>query len=322
MACSIFIQAKAWMDVETCWKWFNEVFLPEVKKRTGRRVLLLLDNAPRHFEAFEHDNVRIVFFPPNCTSWKQPCDMGIIAVLKKRFKYLYLKDVLDFYELDEEAKLRKKMQGRRIRRGVAGVAYGYPAHLLDVASNVKEAWQSVSPSSIKNAFIKVKIMTLEADQEAVNEIEDLVTEVTQAITTLNLSIGQDELEEFVHVDDENSEEFVAVVLEDVEELLGTMKIAEENLDDDNDDDILTSQASGSGLGNTVVFKGFESLYKQVVDIEDQLLCSEVREEAKETFDDLRKLFESFQSKVRAVTLKAKRKILQNLRQMTIHDMLN
>ncbi len=111
-------------------------------------------------------------------------------------------------------------------------------------------------------------------------------------------------------------------MEDVEELLGTMKIAEENLDDDNDDDIFTSQASGLGLGNTVVFKGFKSLYKQVVDIEDQLLCSEVREEAEETFDDLRKLFEWFQSKVRAVTLKAKRKILQNLRQMTIHDMLN
>jgi len=35
--------------------------------------------------------------------------MGIIAALKKRFKYLYLKDIIDFYELDEEAKLRKKM---------------------------------------------------------------------------------------------------------------------------------------------------------------------------------------------------------------------
>ncbi len=165
-------------------------------------------------------------------------------------------------------------------------------------------------------------MTLKADQEAVNEIEDLVTEVAQAIAPLNLSVGQDELEEFVHVDDENSEEFATAVLEDVEEFLETMKIAEENLDDDNDDDILTSQASGSGLGNTVVFKGFESLYKQVGDIEDQLLCSEVWEEAKETFDDLRKSFESFQSKVRTVTLKAKRKNLQNLRQMTIHDMLN
>jgi hypothetical protein len=82
-----FIQAKAWMDVKTCWKWFNEVFLPEVKKRTGRQILLLLDNAPGHFEAFERDNVRIIFFPPNCTSWKQSCDMGIIAALKKRFKY-------------------------------------------------------------------------------------------------------------------------------------------------------------------------------------------------------------------------------------------
>jgi adenine-specific DNA methylase len=133
----------------------------------------------------------------------------------------------------------------------------------------------VSPSSIKNAFIKAEIMTLKADQEAVNEIEDLGTKVAQAIAALNLSVGQDELEEFVHVKDENNEEFAVVVLEDVEKLLETMKIAEENLDDDNDDDILTSQMLDSGLGNTVVFKGFESLYKQVVDIEDQLLCFEV-----------------------------------------------
>ena len=59
-----FNQTKAWMDVTTCWKWFNEVFFPEVKKHTGHRILLLLDNAPGHFEAFEHDNVRILFFPP------------------------------------------------------------------------------------------------------------------------------------------------------------------------------------------------------------------------------------------------------------------
>ena len=136
-------------------------------------------------------------------------------------------------------------------------------------------------------------MTLEADHGAVNEIKDLATEVAQAMATLNRSVGQDKLEEFVHVDDENIEKFESVVLKDVEELLEMMKIAEENLDDDNDDDILTSQASSTGLGNTVVFEGFESLYKQVVDIEDQLLYSEVREEVEETFDDLRKLFQSF-----------------------------
>ncbi len=165
--------------------------------------------------------------------------MGIIAGLKKRFKYFYLKDVLDFYELDEEAKLQKKMQGWRLRRDAIGVAYRNPAHLLDAASYVKEAWQS-----IKNAFIKAKVMTLKAYQEVMNEIEDLGTEVAQAIATLNLSIGQDKLEEFVHVDDENSEEFTVAVLEDVEELLETMKIIEENLDDDNDDDICRNPTLG------------------------------------------------------------------------------
>ncbi len=57
-----------------------------------------------------------------------------------------------------------------------------------------------------------------------NKIEDLGTEVAQAIVALNLVVGQDELEEFVHVDDENSEKFATTILEDVEKLLETMKI--------------------------------------------------------------------------------------------------
>lgn len=100
-----FNQAKAWMDVETCWKWFNEMFFPEVKKITGRRVLLLMDNAPGYFQSFKRDNIRVVFFPLNCSSWKQPCDLGIIAALKKRYKYLYLKDVSTFTNLTTTWKL-------------------------------------------------------------------------------------------------------------------------------------------------------------------------------------------------------------------------
>jgi hypothetical protein len=76
----------------------------------------------------------------------------------------------------------------------------------------------------------------------------------------------------------------------------------------------------NGLKNKVIFQGFDSLYKQVLNIEDQLLCLEVQAEAKETFNDLKKLFELFQSKIRMVNFKAKRKKLQNLCQMTINDM--
>ena len=61
----------------------KKFFYPEVKNRTGCPVLLLMDNAPGHFPAFERNNIKVVFFLPNCTRWKQPCDMGIIAALKK-----------------------------------------------------------------------------------------------------------------------------------------------------------------------------------------------------------------------------------------------
>jgi hypothetical protein len=177
------------MDVETYWKWFNEVFVLEVKRWTGRLVLLLMDNVPGHFNAFECDNIRVVFFPPNCTSWKQPCDMGIITAFKKRCKYLYLKDILDFYELDEWLKQQKRELGKWLRRGAAGVFYGNPAHLLDAASYVKEASDSVSSSSIKNAFSKAELMNLELEPGAESENNVIATELAQTIESLNLSIN-------------------------------------------------------------------------------------------------------------------------------------
>jgi len=155
--------------------------------------------------------------------------------------------------------------------------------------------------------------------EVGNKVDNLCTEFSKAMESLNLSINPSELEEFVHIDDEDNEEYATIVLEDVEELLETMKIIEMAMDDDGDVNI---QKLNVGLENEVIFQGFDSLYKQVLDIEDQLLCLEVQIKAEETFDDLKKLFESFQSKIRTVGLKAKRKKLQNLCQMTIHDMFN
>lgn len=51
----------------------------------------------------------------------------------------------------------------------------------------------MSPSSIKNAIVKTELMTLETDQEAMNEMKNLVREVTQTIVTLNFLVGQEEV---------------------------------------------------------------------------------------------------------------------------------
>ncbi len=162
-------------------------------------------------------------------------------------------------------------------------------------------------------------MNLEPKPGAESENNVIATELAQTIESLNLSINQLELEEFVHIDDESNEEYAAVVLEDVEELLESMKINEAGLDEDSDvnqlEQIVESQ-------DRVEFHGFESLYKQILDIDNQLLCSNVQTEAEEAFDDLKKSFKEFQAKVRVVVLKARRKKNQNLRQMTIHGMFH
>jgi hypothetical protein len=93
-------------------------------------------------------------------------------------------------------------------------------------------------------------MNLESKLEAGNEVDDLCTEFSKAMESLNLSVDPSELEKFVHIDDEDNEKYATAVLEDVEELLKTMKIPETAMDDDGDVNI---QELNVGLENRVIF---------------------------------------------------------------------
>jgi len=108
-------------------------------------------------------------------------------------------------------------------------------------------------------------MNLEPELGAKSENNLIATELAQTIESLNLSINQSKLEEFVHIDDESNEEYAAAMLEDVKKLLESMKINEARLDEDSDinqpEQIVESK-------DRVKFHGFESLYKQILDIED------------------------------------------------------
>jgi len=101
-------------------------------------------------------------------------------------------------------------------------------------------------------------MNLELEPRAKSENNVIATKLAQTIKSLNLSINQSELEEFVHIDDESNEEYAVAMLEDVEELLESMKINEAGLDEDSDvnqlEQIIESQ-------DKVEFHGFEYLYK-------------------------------------------------------------
>jgi hypothetical protein len=311
-----FNQSRAWMDVATCWKWFDEVFQPEINKRTGRPVLLLMDNAPGHFEAFNRKNIEVAFFPANCTSWKQPCDMGIIAALKKRYKYLYLKEVLTYYEMDDSLKSIKAAQGKQLSRGAAGVAYGNAAHLLDAANIVKESWDAISAETIRNSFTKTEIMnrtpvpveiTTLTPTPVENSENEWTNEIISMFARVSIEIDVNEVVNFEKIDEENTEEYIQEILEDVDDVLEEVP-DERPLSDDSDiEDSLCPTK----------FAGFDNLCMSAIGLENQLLCPDVRDAAGADYSKLLGSFENFQKTLTKIASnnKTKKKV-----QLTLHDM--
>ncbi|CAM4576649.1 unnamed protein product [Lepidochelys olivacea] len=66
---------KAWVTAALILDWFQKCFIPEVKrylkeKGLDFKVLLIIDNAPGHPEAyrFAHNDVEVVSLPPSTTS--------------------------------------------------------------------------------------------------------------------------------------------------------------------------------------------------------------------------------------------------------------
>ncbi|GBC09364.1 hypothetical protein RclHR1_00880018 [Rhizophagus clarus] len=91
---------KAWMQVSI----FNDILLKlnEKMKRRGRRIVLLIDNAPVHLILDETreklDSVEVKFFPPNTTTALQPCDAWIIHSFKCHYKRLFIQNRIDAYD--------------------------------------------------------------------------------------------------------------------------------------------------------------------------------------------------------------------------------
>jgi hypothetical protein len=55
-------------------------------------------------------------------------------------------------------------------------------------------------------------MNLEPKLEAGNKVDDLCTEFSKAMEFLNLSVSPLELEEFIHIDDEDNEKYATICI--------------------------------------------------------------------------------------------------------------
>ena len=78
----------------------------------------------------------------------------LLQLFKKRYKFLFLKDVLSCCQLDNDNKQLLKEERSKFRSGSVFVRYDRPATLLDEAKYTKDEWDKVTDENIKNGIIK------------------------------------------------------------------------------------------------------------------------------------------------------------------------
>ena len=76
-----------WMDIPAYWNWFNKVFYPQ--KNFSPSSFDYGQYSTGYFEPFQRNYVVECCFTSNVTRWKQPCNLEVIAVVKKDIKSVY-----------------------------------------------------------------------------------------------------------------------------------------------------------------------------------------------------------------------------------------
>jgi len=143
-----FSHKSAWTDASVFKRWFEEVFVPAVQAGTAHHVYFIMDNLGCHSSS-SHPQVTIIELPPNPTAVYQPLDVGIIVLLKNRYKKrLLYRAVCNLVSL--------KYNGAadpRVARG-GGLGEEGQAHLRDAAKFIVEEWDEILRDHIVRCWLK------------------------------------------------------------------------------------------------------------------------------------------------------------------------
>lgn len=114
-----------------------EDFLRKLNKRMklqNRKIILFIDRCSAHPD-LQLSNVRVEFFPANCTSKLQPCDLGII----RSFKVFYKKQLV-----------RKAVA--ELENGNLNDAYKLKLSVLEAMHFISASWRNVTQQCISRCF--------------------------------------------------------------------------------------------------------------------------------------------------------------------------
>ncbi|GJJ71553.1 hypothetical protein EMPS_03903 [Entomortierella parvispora] len=138
-----------YMTQELFQEWLD-VFDADMKEQ-GRKIVLLMDNAPGHgkLEQYHLTNITIVFLPPKTTSVAQPLDAGIIRSYKTKYTRHMIRVTANY----------------RGSNGLQSTVVKYWPCLV-------KAWDDVTKTTIRNCFAHVPTIPPELRSELRTTQED------------------------------------------------------------------------------------------------------------------------------------------------------
>lgn len=114
-----------------------EDFLRQLNKKMklqNRKIILFIDQCTVHPD-LQLSNVRVIFFPANCTSKLQPCDLGII----RSFKVFYRKQLV-----------RKAVA--ELENGNLNDVFKLKLSVLEAMHFISASWRNVTQQCISHCF--------------------------------------------------------------------------------------------------------------------------------------------------------------------------
>ena len=169
---------KAWMTTEIFTRWLKK--LDSVMKKQKRQILLFIDQCTAHpVDTDFLENIKVIFFPANCTSVLQPCDLGLIKNLKMHYRKQLVQLAIQSIEEPNPKKIS----------------------VLHAMNLISLAWSQVTSTTIKNCFIKAGFSHQKTDDNEGDDVSDddectIITEddwnLLRAETTFDEYINCDE----------------------------------------------------------------------------------------------------------------------------------
>ena len=117
-----------------------------------------------------------------------------------------------------------------------------------------------------------------------------MADILCSFKALNIPIDESTLDGFLHVDGEKSEEFSHEILDDVDEVLESIKASNDKKMKMYTLWVESCAHSPAPTENYVTSGGFKHIYNKVFEVEDQLLCPDVQAQVGNYYNELKNFF--------------------------------